>query len=137
MSFPYITVLTFLIITFSPYPSFSFNYGEVSGLGLTEEESAALNQLNSIFNNNIDSQSLQRAGADTTSMQDATMHLMDIRRRWDNRSPGFKAIAGDYFLKKPAFQSGASMSKVLALGSKSVRGMHLLPNWIETANFSI
>ena len=176
MSFRYITVLTFLIITSSPYPSFSFNYGEVSGL--TEEESAALNQLNSIFNNNIDSHSLQRGGADIPTMQDATMHLMDIRRRWDNWSPEFRAIAGGHFLQKhpltpetPETSSGSgqaltlspcksppppfssppcggriwrgegegdiSLSKTLMLGRKSVRGTHLLPNWTETANFSI
>lgn len=121
-----------------------------------DEESIALHNLHTVFGQNTGLGMSKEAGAESTPAQDATMIIMDIRRKWDQWSPEFRKIAGGYFLTKPlpapstslrasqtpSFEESGenrTMSKVLNLsGGKAVLGgMHLLPNWVETANFSI
>lgn len=118
-----------------------------------DEESLPLHNLRAVFGQNTGSGMSKEAGAE---LQDATMIVMDIRRKWDQWTPEFRKIAGGYFLSKPlpapstslrASQSPSpaesgenrTISKMLNLssGKTLLGGKHLLPNWVETANFSI
>ncbi len=101
------------------------------------EEDAALNQLASVFGKSFSERTLLRIGHDADTMHDATMTVMDIRKRWNEWSPAFKEIASDYFLSKPSFVSRPSHPRTLMRSANTVRGTHLLPNWVETAHFNI
>lgn len=113
-----------------------------------DEESFALHNLRTVFGQNTDLEMSKKVEAESTPVHDATMIIMDIRRKWDQWSPEFRKIAGGYFLAKSLPTQTLSpegrgenrtMSKALNLsgGKVVLGGMHLLPNWVETANFSI
>lgn len=104
---------------------------------LSTEESAALNHLNSVFQQNSSEMTLHRNIPDADQMHDATMMVMDIRKRWNEWSPEFREIASGYFLSKPSAVTNQSYPRTLMRSGNTVRGTHLLPNWVETAHFNI
>lgn len=104
---------------------------------LSTKESLELNHLDSVFNNSASDLTLLRSRSDNDLMQDATMKVMGIRKKWNELSPEFKEIASKYFLSKPSSENNQSLPKSLMRSAMSVRGTHLLPNWVETAHFNI
>lgn len=104
---------------------------------LSSTERFYLNQLESVFNSNTSDVTLKTYHSDADFMQDGTMTVMGIRKRWNNFSPEFKEIASQYFLSKPAPENNQSLQKTLMRNAKSVRVAHLLPNWVETEHFNI
>ena len=117
--------------SFSPSEEIHNHY--IDG-NVIDEERVALNQIHAIFDQDIDSKTLERIAPDITPLQDATMIIMDIQRKWDKWSPTFKEEAGKYLVRK----SNRSMFRTAHLSArKMVRDGHLLPNWVETANFTI
>ena len=93
-----------------------------------DDETIALQQLHTIFGSAIDPDPLQ----------DATMTVMDIRRNWEKWSPGFREAAEGYFVKKHLSPVEGHLRKTASLSAgKAANGGHLLPNWVETAHFSI
>lgn len=129
-----------------------------------DEESLALHNLRTVFGQNTGLGMSKEADAESTPVQDATMIIMDIREKWDQWSPDFKEIVGTYFLTKPlptlpsshpfnslslegggvGWGEGQSEGNIsiykmanLSGGKAVLGGKHLLPNWVETANFSI
>ena len=137
MSYRYITLIIFISIILIPVISSGEINQHINSGNLSEEESAALTQLDSIFDNNISNLTLHRDSSGADLRQDATMKVMDIRKRWNEWSPAFKEIAGTYFLSKSSAVHSQSVSKMLTRSAISVRGSHILPNWIETTHFSI
>ena len=109
----------------------------VNSVSLSAEENAALKQLNSVFNHDTGVMTLQRSSPDADQMHDATMMVMDIRKRWNEWSPTFREIASQYFLSKPSLINNQSRPRTLMRSGNTVRGTHMLPNWIETAHFNI
>ena len=109
----------------------------INSVNLSAEEGAALKQLNSVFNHNTGVMTLQRSSPDADQMHDATMMVMDIRKRWNEWSPAFREIASGYFLSKPSLVNNQSRPRTLMRSGNTVRGTHLLPNWVETAHFNI
>src|SRR3990170_4084365 len=93
-----------------------------------DDETIALQQLHTIFGSAIDPDPLQ----------DATMTVMDIRRNWEKWSPGFREVAEGYFVKKHLSPVEGHLRKTANLSAgKVAKGVHVLPNWVETAHFSI
>lgn len=137
MSYRYITLIIFISIMLIPAISSGENNRQIISSNLSSEESAVLAQLDAIFGNNISDLTLHRNSPDADLKQDATMQVMDIRKRWNEWSPAFKEIAVDYFLSKPSVANNQYVPKTLMRSSITVRGTHLLPNWVETAHFSI
>ena len=132
-------LLIVLIVFFFPIFSPVISSGEInlnSG-HLSANESFELNQIDSVFNNSASDLTLLRSSTDNDLMQDATMTVMGIRKKWKEMSPEFKEIASKYFLSKPSSADKQSLSKTLTRSAVSVRGTHLLPNWVETAHFNI
>ncbi len=109
----------------------------INSVSLSAEENAALKQLNSVFNHDTGVMTLQRSSPDADQMHDATMMVMDIRKRWNEWSPEFREIASQYFLSKPSLVNNPSRPRTLMRSGNTVRGTHLLPNWVETAHFNI
>jgi len=109
----------------------------INSINLSAEEGSALKQLNSVFNHNTGVMTLQRSSPDADQMHDATMMVMDIRKRWNEWSPAFREIASGYFLSKPSLVNNQSRPRTLMRSGNTVRGTHLLPNWVETAHFNI
>src|SRR3972149_6191672 len=104
---------------------------------LSASESFKLKQMESVFNNSASDLTLQRYSSDADLIQDATMTVMGVRKKWSDLSPEFKEIASEYFLSKPSSVNNQSLQKTLMRNVKSVRGTHLLPNWVETTHFNI
>ncbi len=104
---------------------------------LNAEENFALNQLDSVFDNSTSGMILHRNMPEADQMHDATMMVMDIRKRWNEWSPEFKKTASDYFLSKPSSENNQSRPGTLMRSTSTVRGTHLLPNWVETDHFNI
>src|SRR3990172_11463529 len=130
-----IVLIVFFFSIFSPVTSsgeINLNSGHLSA-----SESFKLKQMESVFNNSASDMTLQRYSSDADLMQDATMTVMGIRKKWNELSPEFKEIASKYFLSKPSSVNNKSLSKTLTRSAMSVRGTHLLPNWVETAHFNI
>src|SRR4030066_694848 len=109
----------------------------INSVSLSAEENAALKQLESVFNRDTGMITLQRSSPDADQMHDATMMVMDIRKRWNEWSPAFREIASQYFLSKPSAGTNQSYPRTLMRSGNTVRGTHMLPNWIETAHFNI
>ena len=101
------------------------------------DENVALDHLNTILGREMDSNTLKMDAGEDSFHQDATIYLMNIQRNWSKWSPRFKENAGAYFLKKPRSFEPISAPKTLMRSNKTIRGVHLLPNWVETQNFSI
>lgn len=131
-----IALIVFFFSIVIPVNSSGENYHINSG-SLSAEENAVLNQLNSVFGHNISTTTLHRNMPDAGQMNDATMFVMDIRKRWNEWSPAFREIASGYFLSKPSSVNNQSRPGTLMRSSNTVRSVHLLPNWIETAHFNI
>lgn len=122
-------IIIFLFITFLPLCHPLIAYSDFS-----DEESSALNTLDYIFNK--DNNSLNRYIFPFQT--DGTIEIMKIRARWNSLSADFRESARKYFVDKhiPDHLSRAHPRSPL-MTSKTVRNGHILPNWIETANFSI
>ena len=101
------------------------------------DENVALDHLNTILGREMDSNTLKMDAGEDSFHQDATIYLMNIQRNWSKWSPRFKENAGAYFLKKPRSFEPISAPKTLMRSNKTIRGVHLLPNWVETQNFSV
>ena len=130
-----IALIVFFFPIFTPVTStgeINLNSGHLS-----TKESVELKQLDSVFNNSAGDLTLHRYRSDADLMQDATMTVMGIRKKWKDLSPEFKEIASRYFLSKPSSVNDQSLQKTLMRNVQSVRGAHLLPNWVETAHFNI
>ncbi|MCC6543410.1 MAG: hypothetical protein IT392_02775 [Nitrospirae bacterium] len=130
-----IALIVFIISIVTPVVSsgeINLNSGHLSAA-----ESIELNHLASIFDNPAGDQTLHRFLSDNDMKQDATMTVMGIRKRWGELSPEFKEIASKYFLSKPAQLNSQFLPKTPPGSIKSVRGTHLLPNWVETEHFNI
>jgi len=138
MSYRHITFYLFIFLYLSiPVISSGEINRHINSVNLTTEESAVLNQLESIFNNKLSDITLPRNSSDAYLMQDATMMVMDIRKRWDEWSPAFREISGKYFLSKSSAMDDQSISGTLMRSAKTVRENHKLPNWVETEHFNI
>lgn len=105
---------------------------------VVDDEVIALQHIYSVFNNEIDLTRYRGQQLNTPPIQDATMSVMDIRRNWENWSPEFRKVAGQYFIKKQVSPVDRRLRKTAGLSAgKAANGVHVLPNWVETANFSI
>lgn len=103
-----------------------------------DDEAAALQQVFTIFGSDMDSTRFKGQQFNTPSLQDATMTVMDIQRNWENWSPEFRRVVEEYFVKKHLFPVESHLKKAAGLSAgKAANAGHLLPNWVETANFSI
>ena len=67
------------------------------------------------------------------SFRDGTIEIMKIIRNWNGWSKSFQDYASPYLLKK---SSPYNLYKP-SMAAKVIRNDHLLPNWVETPNFSI
>lgn len=104
----------------------------------THDEATAFQQLYTIFGNDMDSIRFKGQQLNTPPLQDATIAVMDIQRKWENWSPEFKKVAEQYFVKKQLLPVESRLRKAAGLSAgKTANGGHVLPNWVETANFSI
>lgn len=117
---------------------------------LIPEESELFNTLQRIAGQGNNLQSLSKPDYDNFFAEDGTLAIMYIQKNWDKWSPEFREIAGKYFLVKPSETNGDSNNRQVdedrksqmlkinnVLSRKNVRESHMLPNWIETANFNI
>ena len=132
------SLIVLIVIFFSIFTPVSSS-GEInlnSG-HLSASESFKLKQMESVFNNSASDLTLQRYSSDADLIQDATMTVMGIRKKWSDLSPEFKEIASEYFLSKSSSVNNLYRQKTLMRNVKSVRGAHLLPNWVETTDFNI
>jgi len=121
-----------------------------------DEEFRALQDLRALSGEINGSVTSKVTGRDSIHERDATMIILDIRRKWGQWSPEFRKIAQGYFLWKPLPISSpipgtdritpvdkggenTTVSRGLDLTYKKalLGGTHLLPNWVETDNFSI
>lgn len=140
---PAIIISLTVIFLFRPVVTYSYNL-------IGEEEYRALKNLKTIFDQDTGKEVSEDLVSGTIFPGDATMIVMDIQQNWGKWSPEFRRIAGGYFLKKPPITPSplplspvgrgedATLPKGANLSSgKSVNGGHLLPNWVETANFNI
>ncbi len=127
-------IIALLSVTAPPVFAGGNNLSDITGL--TSAESTALNRLDSVFGHNASPATLYRNMTDDDQMYDATMIVMDIRKRWNEWSPAFREIASGYFLSKRE-SAGNQSARTLMKSAGIVRGSHLLPNWIETAHFNI
>ncbi|MBI5192975.1 MAG: hypothetical protein HZA08_05980 [Nitrospirae bacterium] len=117
---------------------------------LKPEESELSKTLQAITGQGNDLQILMKPDYDFSMSEDATLAMMHIQMNWNKWSPEFRESAGRYFLVKPSVVKGdlnnrpvdedlsLRMSKTTnVLSRKYVRESHILPNWVETANFNI
>lgn len=124
-----------LVILFLNYSAVALSYDQAH---LKEEETAVLNDLKIIFGREAGVSSYKKSDVDLSTKEDATLTVMDIRRNWDSWSPEFRKAAGADFLVKPYEAGTVSLPRYAAMSAKkSTRSGHILPNWVETANFSI
>lgn len=103
-----------------------------------EEETLILNNLKTIFGQEMGVKINKRSGSEMAPHEDATLTLMQIQTNWGNWSPQLREVIEAHVLKKPSVVPDIAMERTTnLLAKKSTRSGHLLPNWVETANFSI
>src|SRR3972149_50500 len=130
--FPLIFILSIMISLMPAFEVYSDDPLDI------DDETIALQQVHAIFSSDIDSERFKRQKLDTPPLQDATMTVMNIRRNWEKWSLGFRKIAEGYFVKKQLSPADSHLAKAANLSAgKAANGGHVLPNWVETANFSI
>ena len=130
--FPLIFILSIMISLMPVFEVYSDDPLDI------DDETIALQQVHAIFSSDIDSERFKRQKLDTPPLQDATMTVMNIRRNWEKWSLGFRKIAEGYFVKKQLSPADSHLAKAANLSAgKAANGGHVLPNWVETANFSI
>lgn len=103
-----------------------------------EEETLILSDLKTIFGHEIGVKINKRSGSEMALNKDATLTLMQIQMNWGNWSPQLREAVEAHILKKPSVVHDIAMERATnLLAKKATRSGHLLPNWVETANFSI
>ncbi len=134
LRFPAIMLVPVFLLLLN-YSSVTYGYGQPQ---IAEEETTALNNLKTILGQDAGVSNYKKSGVDLPLREDATLTIMDIRRKWDKWSIEFRKAAGANFLVKSSEKVPLSLPRYATLSAKkAIRDGHLLPNWVETENFSI
>lgn len=127
-------IAIFIVILLSHCNAMASNLAETQ----VEEETLILNNLKTIFGQEMGVRINKKSGSEMATPEDATLTLMQIQTNWDNWSPLLREEVETHILKKPSVVPDIAMEWTTnLLAKKSARSGHMLPNWVETANFSI